>query len=148
MRYERYHITFRCNIKQLETDLPPGLDIARKIHNGFLQRGIHVSELEVWRDSAWSWECFPEEKRTNQVDIVLSAFEPNMWLIACNRARHFFSFFIRRSKSVHFLAVTEVLILILAEEPFSEVKWYFKQPAFAKNALGVEVTSIEDIEIV
>lgn len=148
MRFRRYHITFKHGSKQEQQDLPPGLDVAQRIQRELSQRGIPVSELEIWRDAAWSWRCFPQEKRSHRVDVVVSRFEPDRWLLSCSRPLRMLSFFSRLSESGPFRATTAAFLQILKGEGFSDVKWYFHEPAFAKNARAQEVTSIEEIELV
>jgi len=146
VKYDRYHITFRSKCEQQPEDNPPGQTLAEMIRKELLRHRILSSPIELWRDSAWSWNCFPTEKRQDQVEMILSRFEPDLWLLACSRLRPFLSFFFRHKENVTFRVLTEALIQVLSKEEFSDVKWHLKEPAFAKGATGVQVLNIKTLD--
>jgi hypothetical protein len=116
---------FRCASPEDSEFLSPGRTLLRAIAVGLRAEGWSVSELELWRDCGWSFEC---GRADATMKVVLANAERELWILQCApiRVPRLFNLFSRKASATahEVLELARAIHALIAKfEGCTDIQW-------------------------
>ena len=78
MRGFSQNVTFILSRRRYERDHPRGERLARRLAEKLAGRGLEPSEVDIWRDGGWTFEC---AVGGHALEVVLVQNREQVWLL-------------------------------------------------------------------